>query len=116
MSDPKQLVDDRAIMLLYRLKLGKERGSGSAEEIKSFGLWAEAAMNTTIKMGWLRETPSGDVLEVTPEGHEAVEWALALKRTVVFGGSVPDQPMVSMVFPKPENTRHLQRGLTEEDF
>jgi hypothetical protein len=116
MSDPKQLVDDRVIMLLYRLTLGGRRGSASADEIKDFGLWAEAAMNTTTKLGWLRETPSGGILEVTSEGREALEWALALKRTVIFGGSVPDQPMVSMVFPKPENTRQLQRGLTEEDL
>jgi hypothetical protein len=116
MSNPKELVDDRLIMLLYRLKQGEKQGTATMEEIRDFGVWAEAAMNTALKLEWLRER-SGETLEVTSEGHEALERALALKRTVIFGGSVPNQgPVVSVIFPKMENLRQLQRGLTAEDL
>jgi hypothetical protein len=116
MTDPKQLVDDRLIMLLYRLTGGGIQGEATMEEIKNFGLWAEAAATTALECEWLRKTPR-ETLELTAEGREALEWALEHKRTVVYGGSVPDQgAVVSVVGPKMENVWHLQKGLTEEDF
>lgn len=116
MTDPKQLVDDRLIMLLHRFTQSKMRDETTMEEIKGFGLWAEAAATTAIEFEWLRKT-SRETLEITAGGREALEWALEHKRTVVYGGAVPDQgAVVNMILPKIENVRHLQRGLTEEDF
>jgi len=63
MSDPKQLVDDRVIMLLYRLTLGERQGTATVEEIKAFGVWAEPALKTAIDLEWLREAASGKGLD-----------------------------------------------------
>lgn len=85
MIDPKQPADARLIMLLHRLTQGEMQGEATMEEIKDFGLWAEAAATTALEFEWLRKTP-GETLEITAEGREALEWALEHKRTVVYGG------------------------------
>jgi hypothetical protein len=117
MSDAKQLVDDRVIMLLYRLTLGERQGSATVDEIREFGVCAQVAMNTAIELEWVREVPPEGTIEVTSAGHEALEWTLAARRTLVFGGSVPDQgPGVSVLRPKWENLWQLQQRLTEADY
>lgn len=116
MNNPKQLVDDRLIMLLYRIAQRDRQDTATVEEIKSFGLWAEITMNAALELGWLREKPE-EILEITSEGREALNWALAFERTVVFGGSIPDQgTALNLIQPKTVNVWHLQKELTEEDF
>lgn len=117
MSDPKQIVDDRVIMLLYRLTMDGMQGLGTSDEIEGFGVWAEPAMNTAIGLKWLEEVSPDGTFEVTPEGRKALAWASDGRRTVIHGGSVPDDgSSVRVVFQKTENVWRLQRGLTREDF
>jgi hypothetical protein len=68
-------------------------------------------------LGWLREASSEETLEVTSGGYKALSRALASRRTIIFGGSVPDEgPRFRTIGQKLENVRHLQQGLTREDY
>ncbi len=116
MNDPKRIVDDRIIMLLYRLAMDHE-GIAPISEVNSFGVWAEPSMNAATASGWLRQEPSTDTVEITPEGRKALRRELSLGRTVVFGGSVPDEgPVVRIIVQKPKYVWRLQEGLTPEDY
>jgi hypothetical protein len=80
-------------------------------------VWAGPSLSTATASGWLRAEPSEEILEITPKGREALRRELALGRTVVFGGSVPDEgPVVRTILPKIENVWRLQEGLTQEDY
>jgi hypothetical protein len=116
-NDPSnRIMDDRIVMLLYRLTMDYE-GAAPQAEIANFGVWVGPSVSTATASGWLREDPSEQILEITPEGREALRRELALGRTVVFGGSVPDEgPVVRTILPKIENVWRLQEGLTHEDY
>ncbi len=113
---PEAVMDDRIVMLLYRLTHDYD-GAASMPEVRSFGVWAEPAAHTAIELGWLRNEPSTETLEVTSDGRQALSEALGSVRTLISGGSVPDEgPRFRLMRPRWESLWHLQRGLTRRDF
>lgn len=117
MSDiNERIVDDRIIMLLYRMVMDS-KGSAPLSEVRSFGIWADPAIKAATDLRLLREGAATATLEVTPEGREVLSQALASRRTIIFGGSVPDEgPRHRTILQKIENVRHLQQGLSREDY
>lgn len=113
---PELIIDDRVVMLLYRLTMDHE-GSASESEVKDFGVWAEPTIDVAITSGWVHRDLSTDTLEITSDGRESLSRVLDSRRTIVFGGSVPDEgPHFRIVSQKMENVWYLQQGLTREDF
>ena len=67
-EQPELIIDDRVVMLLYRLTMDHE-GTASLSEVKDFGVWAEPSIDVATASRLVRNEPSTDTLEITPEGR-----------------------------------------------
>ena len=70
-KQPELIIDDRVVMLLYRLIMD-HKGMALLSEAESFGVWAEASIDAATTCGLVRKETSTDSLEITSDGREAL--------------------------------------------